>query len=328
MGYFCQKFSDRKLKLMFNNLFRSVRQAEKRFDSLFQGDNKTFALDLFPASPWFLQKLNNKVNSIPPKKTAKELPSESEKSMVVNSLKDFIKDKSEIENRPDVKKNVKVDGGYVSVKKNETVPINTTQNIKIEKSKKVDLYQQMSNCKICEGTSKNQEHIYPLRDFEKLKDIDVLFLTDFIREDRSIFPKDQYDLVKNIIKGMKLDENKYLITSAIKCFVDKDTYERDQIDNYFLNCKNFLYQEIANLNPKFLISFGAITTKLLLGSSVRLQDVHGKFFNQTVDIVGESSVNYTIVPIFHPEMLLFNPNMKRNAWNSMKEIMVRLQNIS
>ena len=47
--------------------------------------------------------------------------------------------------------------------------------------------------------------------------------------------------------------------------------------------------------------------------------VHGKVLE-----IEHKSQTINLVPLFHPEYLLINPNMKRKVWNDLQEIIKKL----
>ncbi len=75
--------------------------------------------------------------------------------------------------------------------------------------------------------------------------------------------------------------------------------------------------------PKFLISLGAVATNTLLGRKEKLTKVHGQFF--PIKIHSEADQHEVkLMPLFHPDFLLINPNMKRAAWTDLQKIMSSL----
>ncbi len=84
-----------------------------------------------------------------------------------------------------------------------------------------------------------------------------------------------------------------------------------------------LYAEIRKHSPEVVVSLGALATNLLLGRQERLSQVHGQILPREV-LAEDGPLNFALVPLFHPEFLLINPNMKRTAWIDMQKIMVHL----
>ena len=106
-----------------------------------------------------------------------------------------------------------------------------------------------------------------------------------------------------MIKAMKLTENQVWLSSA--------------------NDPEIMHAELCHLNPKFVISLGAVATHKLMNKKVRLTLVQGEFFSYLVEYQGQNK-EFLFMPLFHPEYLLINPNMKRKTWNGMQKLMERL----
>ncbi len=153
--------------------------------------------------------------------------------------------------------------------------------------------------------------------------IDVLFVGDIPRLGQESVRGDQViegesrELLDRMITAMKLDKDKFVITLAAKCLGQGDHDQREMLSL----CKQNLLREILLLRPKVVITLGATATNSLLGREERLTNVHGKFLNGHIQLKECSDQwHFKIVPIFHPDYLLINPNMKRTAWIDMQKV--------
>ena len=72
---------------------------------------------------------------------------------------------------------------------------------------------------------------------------------------------------------------------------------------------------IASLAPEVVVSMGEEATSLLLQSETPLQRLRGRFH----DLAG-----IALMPTHHPEAMLENQGLKRDAWNDMQQVMGRL----
>lgn len=77
---------------------------------------------------------------------------------------------------------------------------------------------------------------------------------------------------------------------------------------------------VLNSRPKFLVSLGAGATNAILGRKEKLTRIHGQFFPLTINN-GQEEHEALLMPLFHPDFLLINPNMKRTAWLDLQKIM-------
>lgn len=87
-----------------------------------------------------------------------------------------------------------------------------------------------------------------------------------------------------------------------------------------------LFEKIKQYDPQYVVSLGATVTNILLGKREKLSSIHGQFFDQKINF-NNQSYTYQLMPIFHPDFLLINPNMKRTAWIDLQKIMERVGKI-
>lgn len=83
-----------------------------------------------------------------------------------------------------------------------------------------------------------------------------------------------------------------------------------------------LFDFIAEKKPKVVVSLGATITNILLGRREKLSGIHGQFIEKKI---GEC--HFSLMPVFHPDFLLINPNMKRTAWIDLQKVMERVGKI-
>lgn len=87
-----------------------------------------------------------------------------------------------------------------------------------------------------------------------------------------------------------------------------------------------LLEQIKKFKPNIVVSLGATVTNILLGKREKLSGIHGQFFDKTLTLNNES-YTYQVMPIFHPDFLIINPNMKRTAWIDLQKVMERVGKI-
>lgn len=87
-----------------------------------------------------------------------------------------------------------------------------------------------------------------------------------------------------------------------------------------------LLEQIKKFKPNIVVSLGATVTNILLGKREKLSGIHGQFFDKTLTLNNES-YSYQVMPIFHPDFLVINPNMKRTAWIDLQKVMERVGKI-
>lgn len=126
--------------------------------------------------------------------------------------------------------------------------------------------------------------------------------------------KDVEELIQKMLQAMKLSPSQYIFSKYFKqlCTLDDDNNQSITQED----CLRAIKQEITKEEISLVVTFGASATHLLLQNSERLSLVHGKFIDQKIE-----TYHYQVMPLFHPEFLLINPNMKRTAWMDMQKIM-------
>lgn len=117
------------------------------------------------------------------------------------------------------------------------------------------------------------------------------------------------DLLGKMIMAMKLENGRFIRSSIIG-------QKTRAIENFA--------KEVALFRPKIVITLGASALNLVLGRRERLSTVHGEFFSSKVE-TDKGSIDFQIVPLFHPEFLEINPSMKRTAWIDMQKVMTYLK---
>lgn len=161
--------------------------------------------------------------------------------------------------------------------------------------------------------------------FHEIKNtgIKVLFVGDIHKSPKNtetmsqVFTGEVRDLLLKMIKAMKLTENDYALSLLVKCPVLKDQNLPAMVECCLENVK----MEIAYYKPQVVITLGALATSSLLGNKERLSSIHGEFFDKSLDLSSGITHKYKLVPLFHPEFLFINPNMKKTTWDDMQKVM-------
>lgn len=177
------------------------------------------------------------------------------------------------------------------------------------KSDKISLDNRVSLSESRPIEIQSEENFVSLNPNSKIK---ILFIGD-------TFNGEGEDLLLKMISAMKLLPEEYK-----RIALDPD------LENLNLDSDEFLKQSsylnliglIENEAPMFVISLGAIVTNCLIGRREKMSGIHGKYFK-----LSANHYEYQLMPIFHPEFLLINPNMKRTAWIDLQKVMQALGKI-
>lgn len=150
---------------------------------------------------------------------------------------------------------------------------------------------------------------------ETKKNISVLFYVDefksetpsegssALREFLFCFEKDVAELFEKMVKAMKLKTHEFAISA-----VNLSGSARELSD---------LLEEIHFRAPDYVIPLGAQATQAILGNKERLASVHGKFY----PLPALKLKPIQVVPLFHPNVISTNQNMKKSTWADMQKIM-------
>lgn len=132
------------------------------------------------------------------------------------------------------------------------------------------------------------------------------------------------DLLGKMIGAMKLSSSEFVRLSFNEALDDILDLEKNLKDPSAET--NELYKTIIENKPEIVVSLGATITNILLGRREKLSGIHGQFVDKTIT-VDSISHTFTLMPLFHPDFLVINPNMKRTAWIDLQKVMERIGKI-
>ncbi len=99
---------------------------------------------------------------------------------------------------------------------------------------------------------------------------------------------------------------------AVRILFDRDRAREDIL--------RAIGRHVWELSPRAIVTVGAYATNLCLGRKERLSLVHGKELALSWQIPGGQTAAFPCFPIFHPDYLQINPNMKRTAWADLQRV--------
>lgn len=117
-------------------------------------------------------------------------------------------------------------------------------------------------------------------------------------------------LLTDIIeKGMGLKRSDVYILNILKC---RPPGNRNPLPTEASNCRRFLDQQLAIIQPDFICCLGAVAAQNLLESTTPI----GKLRGALHDYHG-----IRVVCTYHPAYLLRNPPAKKNTWEDIQLLM-------
>jgi uracil-DNA glycosylase len=119
-------------------------------------------------------------------------------------------------------------------------------------------------------------------------------------------------LLTQMIIAMGIKREDVYIANVVKCRPPENrTPEKDEI----ATCLPFLMRQLANINPKVIVSLGSVASQALLNTNKSISHFRGQWF----DFRGAK-----LMATYHPAYLLRNPHAKPEVWADLKKVMAFL----
>jgi uracil-DNA glycosylase family 4 len=118
-------------------------------------------------------------------------------------------------------------------------------------------------------------------------------------------------LLDKILAAIQFTRKDIYIANILKC---RPPNNRDPLPAEVEKCLPYLHEQLRLIKPKLLCCLGRIAAQTLLNTNAPLN----KLRNQWHDYHG-----IPMIVTFHPAALLRNPNQKRDAWEDMKTLKAR-----
>ena len=150
-------------------------------------------------------------------------------------------------------------------------------------------------------------------------DADLMFIGEAPGRDEDIqgkpFVGRAGQLLTKIIQAMKFSREDVYITNIVKCRPPNNREpEREEIKE----CQTYLFEQIANIQPKVIVTLGNVPTHFFIPSRSGVTALRGTFY-PFEDIL--------VMPTFHPSYLVRNEanrSLKKSVWEDMKKVMAYL----
>jgi uracil-DNA glycosylase family 4 len=105
------------------------------------------------------------------------------------------------------------------------------------------------------------------------------------------------------------------LTHIVKC---RPHEGRDPTMDEIAACRMYLDAELSLVQPKAIMAFGRTTAQNLIGTSGEIETLRGKLFNFN---------GIPLMATYNPEDLLRDENLKRPAWEDLKQFRMELDKI-
>lgn len=115
-------------------------------------------------------------------------------------------------------------------------------------------------------------------------------------------------LLTKIIQAIGLRREDVFICNILKC---RPPENRNPETDEIAACENFLFRQIAAVNPQIIVALGAFGAQTLL----RTTETIGKLRGRLIDYRG-----IKLMATYHPAYLLRSPMEKRKVWEDMQRV--------
>jgi DNA polymerase len=119
-------------------------------------------------------------------------------------------------------------------------------------------------------------------------------------------------LLNRIIAACGMQREDVYICNIIKC---RPPGNRTPLPNECGNCREYFERQLELVRPKFICALGAVAAQNLLGSTLSIGKMRGRF------------LEYRGIPVmctYHPAFLLRSPERKRDVWEDMKLLLAKM----
>ena len=198
----------------------------------------------------------------------------------------------------------------------QTIGYNYTDPLELNETNKdivagdiSSLRRQISTCHLCDfGKSRTQS----MPGYGNI-DAQVMFIDHIVSEmednTNNYFCGRSGEMLQKMIENvLELSIENVFFTHTIKC---KPLQLQTTYKTQWLSCKSYLLSQIEIVSPKVIVTLGAEAFENLTSQTGEFEKLRGHIieFQKT-----------KIVPIYHPNFLLRNPNMKKVALGDLKTI--------
>ncbi|MCK5293459.1 MAG: uracil-DNA glycosylase, partial [Arcobacteraceae bacterium] len=151
----------------------------------------------------------------------------------------------------------------------------------------------VDNCNLCNLSHTSKNKIFLLGD----NNAKIVFISTTPMIDKESVKNLFITMIENVLKISKDD---ICLLSLLKCSSD---LELTKISNEIDICKGYMIKQIELINPKLIVTLGD-SYNYLLNENKEISSIRGMLFKYN---------NITLLPMYHPSLLLRNPSLKKDA---------------
>lgn len=134
-------------------------------------------------------------------------------------------------------------------------------------------------------------------------------------------------MLENELASIGLTSQQCYITNVCKC---RPPDNRKPTKTEIKICRDYLFQEILMVRPKYVISLGSTAYYALVNREPPMKDIVGDFTKITIN-KGEDEYTFNLVVLYHPSFLVRQNGLdigspKHTTWKTLIELKERLTN--
>jgi DNA polymerase len=173
-----------------------------------------------------------------------------------------------------------------------------------------DLINNIHNCHLCDLSKSRQQSMYGFGNTNtNLVIIDYLVSQTQDNSNNYYAGRSGESLKKMIENVLKLRVNDIYLTHAVKC---KPLQSNKPSSSEWNSCKNYLFSQLEFIKPKVIVTLGEEAYAHLTDDTVEnFKNVRGHVIDYK---------DYKLIPIYHPQFLLRNPELKKITLNDLHTI--------
>jgi len=123
-------------------------------------------------------------------------------------------------------------------------------------------------------------------------------------------------LLSKMLLAAGIDESHYYICNVVKCRPPKN---RVPLEDEVANCMNYLRYQFLLVRPKIIVCLGSTAAKAVIDRDFKITQQRG---------VWSEKKGISILATYHPAALLRDESKKKPAWEDMKSIRKKLDEIT
>jgi len=191
-----------------------------------------------------------------------------------------------------------------------TDPFNANEKNSYEKANSLDaLCKNIATCHLCDLSKSRTQSMSGYGN----PNADVMIIDYQVSQTQdtsnSYYSGRSGETLKNMIENvLMLSVNDVYVTHAIKC---KTLKSNKPSPSEWNSCKSYLFSQVEFIKPKIVVTLGNEAYHTFTEDKDNFENVRGHVIEFK---------NYKLIPIYHPQYLLRNPQLKKITLNDLKAI--------